>query len=83
MFTSSSKKTSNIEQCARVPLHSRLRAPVGLLFDQDALPRFHELRGATAVGADGGSTTGHAFDEDHAERLFVGWEPEGLDGIGE
>ena len=52
------------------PLHAFVRLPVGFLLNQHALLWLHKLSGTAALRADGGSPTGHAFDEDHPKRLL-------------
>mmetsp|Transcript_73220 Transcript_73220/g.191937 ORF Transcript_73220/g.191937 Transcript_73220/m.191937 type:complete len:313 (-) Transcript_73220:68-1006(-) len=48
--------------------------PIVLLWHQHSLFRLHELRRSPAVRANRRRAAGHALNEDHTERLFVGGE---------
>merc|ERR1719329_1778957 len=55
-------------------LGTSLVTPIVLLFYQYTLFGTDEFNWSTTLGSNGWAATSHAFDEDHAERLFPRWE---------
>ena len=70
------KKTLPKKNSSVVPLHTKFGTPIGFLLNKDTLFWFDKLSGSPTVCTNCRSPTCHAFDEDHAERLFVRGEPD-------